>query len=338
MGPVWPTCSALYTSPSDCLRGAAPAEWRVSGREGSLTVAGKPRSLSQALAGCGAPVEIAVAFGAEDGVDRARHGVAQRARDRHPQAGEHNHKGVRPAAPHHPPSLTRTVRRELLRACMGAQGSRTRDKQCRKGTRLRIPTARGFRPPKTAGPLPAYLRRAVCQWVAAAAVAVTTACVLAASTHTHSEHRMPPRRRELAVVQHGDDDDDVESSASEDDDDVAGEDEDDEEEDEAEEEGAAAAAPGDAARAPAANKIHLSLTGSRKAAAVAKGGCKVRMCWQGTVWGVHINVGCTHARCVVLRQSSLRSHTAHRLHCPPRRVVPWSTRLALWEACTWTAP
>jgi hypothetical protein len=101
--------------------------------------------------------------------------------------------------------------------------------------------------------------------------------VLPASTHSDDEPWMPPRRRELTVVQHGDDDDDVESSASEDDD-VAGEDEDEDEEEEEDgiEVGAAAAAPGDAARAPAASKIHLSLTGSRKAAAVARGGCKVR--------------------------------------------------------------
>ena len=146
---------------------------------------------------------------------------------------------------------------------------------------------------------------------------------------------MPPRRRELAVVQHVDDDDDVESSASEDDD-VAGEDEEDEEEDGAEEEGAAAAAPGDAARAPAASKIHLSLTGSRKAAAVAKGGCKVRMFWQGIVWSGGAPHRCgAHTRAL---QFALRSHSAHRLHCHPRRVAPWSTRPASWEACTWTAP
>ena len=51
IGPVWPTCSALYTSPSDCLRGATPAEERVSGCDGLLDSAPSRREATQPLSG-----------------------------------------------------------------------------------------------------------------------------------------------------------------------------------------------------------------------------------------------------------------------------------------------
>jgi hypothetical protein len=84
----------------------------------------------------------------------------------------------------------------------------------------------------------------------------------------------------VTVVQHGDDEDDAYEESSESEDDVVvvdDEEEDEEEEAEAEEGGAGTAAEAEAARTEVPKgKIHLSLTGSLKAAAVAKGGCKVR--------------------------------------------------------------
>lgn len=93
---------------------------------------------------------------------------------------------------------------------------------------------------------------------------------------------MPPGRQDVMVVQHGDDEEDAYEESSESEDDVVDvDDEEDDEEEEAEEdeaEGGAGTAPeAKAARAEVPKgKIHLSLTGSLKAAAVAKGGCKVR--------------------------------------------------------------